>query len=404
MSGFNIHIRYKGLSSCLAIILPLCLFFPQVLLGAENSYSVKADFVKELTMPGDQNSFLRPSRIIVDQNHDEVFVCDQGNGRVLIFGCNGILKFEFSISEYCGAALDMAVNNDGQIIILASSRTGQSLSVFDFDGQYLNTIAITDGSKQKNFYVSSLAIDDDNIIYLLDQVNSRILCYAVDGKLRRQFPIISDLEKSQRIEQVFGTLTINMGEIYLPVSTLGMVYRYNLVGKFLGRIGHKGTVMGELNFPVAVAVTSDKMVMVLDKHRYNVVCYSVDGLFLGEFGGKGYNPGWFYHPTWLAVDNSNKAYIGQIYNNKVQVCQIPVDFLNRLNEINKKEDTKTQLPDQLGISPESVIDSPDLNNDVKNFNINNHLIKSQILSIEINNNSSFSDGTINFQRGGILNA
>ena len=38
------------------------------------------------------------------------------------------------------------------------------------------------------------------------------------------------------------------------------------------------------------------------------------------------------------------------------------------------------------------------------INVNKNLNKSQILSIEINDNSSFSDGTINFQRGGILNA
>jgi hypothetical protein len=57
-----------------------------------------------------------------------------------------------------------------------------------------------------------------------------------------------------------------------------------------------------------------------------VVCFDADGGFLGEFGGKGISPGWFYHPTLLAVDDSDLVYIGQVYRNKIQVCKIP-DFI-----------------------------------------------------------------------------
>jgi hypothetical protein len=63
--------------------------------------------------------------------------------------------------------------------------------------------------------------------------------------------------------------------------------------------------------------------MVLDKHRYTVVCFDSGGKFKGEFGGKGSSPGWFYHPTSIAANDGNSVFIGQIYLNRVQMCHIP---------------------------------------------------------------------------------
>ncbi|MDH4035825.1 MAG: hypothetical protein OEV80_18690, partial [candidate division Zixibacteria bacterium] len=47
-----------------------------------------------------------------------------------------------------------------------------------------------------------------------------------------------------------------------------------------------------------------------------------------EFGGRGNNPGWFYHPTLLDVDQLGLVYIGQIFQNKIQVCRTP-EFIRK---------------------------------------------------------------------------
>jgi hypothetical protein len=89
--------------------------------------------------------------------------------------------------------------------------------------------------------------------------------------------------------------------------------------------GYQGNNPGELSFPTAVAV-SDDLVAILDKHRFNVVCFGPDGVFRGEFGGRGVSPGWFYHPTLLELGPDHLAYIGQIFENRIQICRIP-DFI-----------------------------------------------------------------------------
>ncbi len=109
---------------------------------------------------------------------------------------------------------------------------------------------------------------------------------------------------------VLGELAVAGGRIYVPFANLGTVSVYSLAGVHVASIGYKGSNPGELNFPVAVAV-ADGMVAVLDKHRFNAVCFDLDGRFIGEFGGKGVSPGWFYHPTLLGLGPDNRVYVGR---------------------------------------------------------------------------------------------
>jgi hypothetical protein len=105
-----------------------------------------------------------------------------------------------------------------------------------------------------------------------------------------------------------------------------VVRAYDLTGRPDRVIGQHGSTPGDLAFPVDVAVSRDGLVLVLDQARFNVVCYAPDGKFLGEFGGKGVSPGWFYRPSLLAIDRDDRVYIGQIFMNRLQVCRIP-DFI-----------------------------------------------------------------------------
>ncbi len=285
--------------------------------------AVPAEYIRDLTLPGTSNQLLRPARIMVDPVRDEIYVADVGNSRILIFDDRGVLRFEFSTAAQCGGPIDVAVSPEGLIYVLGTASTGRQIFVYDYDGLYLRTISPVDSARVTTSDISSIAVDANNRLYILDQARLRILCLRDDGTVTQEFPVVADVDTAQQAELILGSLTIAGDQLLLPVSSLGMVYRYNLEGEFRGNIGHGGSGIGELSFPVATAVAGDGLVMVLDKHRFNVVCFSPSGKFLGEYGGKGISPGWFYHPTWLAVDNQDQVYIGQIFQNKVQVCRIP---------------------------------------------------------------------------------
>ena len=348
-------------------VLPALLIFAvsiiNVFAESPQKLAVPATFIRELQLPGSNNHFLRPGRILTDNVNNEVYICDPGNSRILIFNTDGLLKYEFSVADFCGAPTDIAIDSSGFIYVLGSTRTGKKLFVFDYDGEFINPLPLKSGNDDLTPNIQSILIDKNNNLIVLDGVTKEILCCSVKGQLRNRFSIFKDDDNQFILEQVVGSINVSNNIIYVPVSSLGEIYKLSLDGIRLGRIGHKGSTPGDLNFPVSVAVTNDGIVMVLDKHRYNVVCYTEKGKFLGEFGGKGINPGWFYHPTWLAVDNKNQAYIGQIFNNKVQVCVFPEFIRERKNQIEDMGgdiSSDTNQPDHLSGSNPKLLTRGDI--------------------------------------------
>lgn len=299
--------------------------------------SVPAEFVSYLTLPGTNNIILRPSDLFVDHVNGEVYVADPGNNRIVIFDSHRTYRYEFEGGKYFSTPVNVVVDSEGYIYVLGSTREGRKLFKFDFDGLFLSTIPLPrefDG--QKSEYIC-LAIDENNILYVYDQENVQIcIIDNKSGTIVKRMPILLDLDNKLRFEQVISSLTVRNGKIYIPVSSLGEVYVYTLDGEKKASIGYQGNNVGELNFPVEVKITNDNLVLVLDKHRINVVCFNENGKFLGEFGGKGNSPGWFYHPTILETNDHNQVYIGQIFDNKIQLCNIP-QFIIDKNELLGKQ-------------------------------------------------------------------
>jgi DNA-binding beta-propeller fold protein YncE len=311
-------------------------------LGDPVSLSVPAEFVREITLPGTMDHFLRPSAIYIDPQFEEVFVADPGHNRIVVLDVGGTYKFEFAGSDYFASPLDVDVDSEGYIYVLGSTSSGRRLFRFDFDGTFHSEVTIPETDDGERPDIRSVAVGQGDVLYLLDVRGRQLLSATPDGEVRTLVTLLRDMDEAARQEQTFGSLRAKGDRIYVPVPTLGTVYVFGADGRLertVGRKGHKigelnfertvgrkGNKIGELNFPVDIAVTDDGLHLVLDKNRFNVVCFDPDGRFLGEFGGKGVRHGWFYHPSLLAIDPEDYVYIGQIYQNMVQICRIP-DFI-----------------------------------------------------------------------------
>jgi hypothetical protein len=285
--------------------------------------------VRDLSPPGLDNHFQRPSFIYADPHFDEVFVGDFGNNRVVIFDAGGAYKFEFGGGDRISTPLDLVVDSEGFVYVLASTPAGKQIVHLDFDGIFLGSLHLPAVLDSIPLDLRHIAIDDANRIYALDAAGQRICVFSRRGAPLLTIPLTADIEPEFARELTFGKPLVKGGRLYVPAPQLGQVQVYALTGERIGVLGHKGNNIGELNFPQAVAVTDEDLVLVLDKHRFNVVCFDLTGRFLGEFGGKGLNPGWFYHPTLLAVDREHRVYIGQIYENKTQICRLPEFIVKR---------------------------------------------------------------------------
>jgi hypothetical protein len=297
--------------------------------------SVPAEFVREIRMPGSGDFILRPSLLHYDRFHDELLVGDSGHNRIVIFRSDGVFRFEFSLGGILTSPKDLTTDPDGFIYVLGSDPRGQVLFRFDFDGVPIGSIDVPETLDGWPVNLRHLACDDDGTVYALDHRSRRILVFDSDGTITASFSLNGDSLEESEGAYALGALCCSGSELYVPIGNFGTVHRYSTDGRFLGSIGHFGSEPGSLNFPVAVEVSPDGLVLVLDRPRYSVVCFNSDGRFLGEFGGKGISPGWFMGPSLLAVSSSDRVIVGQVFRNKIQVCAIPRFIQERRLVVNR---------------------------------------------------------------------
>ncbi|MDF1546006.1 MAG: NHL repeat-containing protein [bacterium] len=323
---------FRSLKS-MGLALMLMLTFGSV---AAVELAVPAEFSYEVRIPGKFDQIKRPASVFYDHELDELFVADAGNNRIVIFDKNGNFIFEFSGTSHFSSPSEVTVDENGLIWVLASSQTGRHISVFDFDGLFLREIELPGELDGQLTRFSSFDLDRDRNIYLIERYSAQIIVLDSLGNFKTKFGILKDYTPKEREEEFIGRIRVQNGLLLIPCGNSGVVYLYSTGGNLVSAVGYKGNSVGSLSFPVSAIMVNDSLVLVLDKHRHNVVCFDREGKFIGEFGGRGITPGWFYHPTLLEVGIGNSVYIGQIFNGKVQACRIP-EFICPSEAGGKKE-------------------------------------------------------------------
>ncbi len=335
-----------------AVLLPIVFDLP----ATAQPIVVRSDFVRELELPGLTDHFQRPGRVVYDETASEIYVADQGHNRIVIFDADGAYRFEFNLAGRVGSIVDFAVSPGGFIYVLGSTQDGRKLFTYDFDGVYIAEFA-SDVLDDLNVDATSVATDRENRIYLLDSETPQVLLLNPAGEITASIPVLDKLSEAAETELVLGTLSTTADGFLLPASSLGMVYHYTRTGEHIKTYGYKGTTTGELAFPVSAAIMSNGLIVVLDKQRFAILCYTPDGKCLGEFGGKGRVPGWFYFPSYLAVDDTDRTIISQVFRNRVQICRIPEAITERYDpatssdvdgSANRQQHDKTEHSDLVG--------------------------------------------------------
>jgi hypothetical protein len=299
-------------------------------LGADDPslpVSAPAELVRALSLPGAADVIRRPAAVFVDHRHGEVFVADTVANRIVVFDREGLYRYQFGCADYIGSPLGIAVDSDGFVFVLGSSREGHRVVRFDFDGMYLDDVDLTAIPARQ---IRDLTLDDQDRLVLVDD-EAYVDVISRDRELVRRIDVGAMVPGDQRRELYLGHPVVRNGQLWIPASNLGTVLVFDVeTGDYVRSVGHSGSTSGELTFPIGVDVTSNGIVTVLDKMRFAVVCYDTEGRFLGEFGGKGFRDGWFYHPSLLACADRDRVVVGQILDGRIQICRIPGFVRTRL--------------------------------------------------------------------------
>lgn len=275
-----------------------------------------------LLLPSSTDRIGFPKAITVDPEADEIFVCDSRQQRILIFDTAGLFKFEIPGGGVFETPLDVAVDPQGMLVLLASRKGKWEILQLDFDGKYLESLVVTgipDDTAPVN--IVSLAISPDGSrLYALDAENLSVWIMSRKGVVVGAADAAAQLDDPDRKDAIVRNIDVYGDTLLVPLAMTGEVLLFRLDGTPSGLIGEKGMALCKLAFPIGAAVLPSGNVLVVDQQKMAVTVWIPgENRCLGEYGGIGATPGDLYFPNNIALHPNGQVYISQGYEGRVQV-------------------------------------------------------------------------------------
>ena len=165
---------------------------------------------------------------------------------------------------------------------------------------------------------TGLAIDRDNgDVYVADKGASHIKVYSSRGVLLRTIG-----EPGTGEGQLNAPLHVHVSGDKLFVSDALNAYVQVFAkddGRSLGQIGRRGLYVGNLVRPKGVTTDSDGNVYVVESYYDHLLIYNQGGEFLLPIGGTGNEIGHFYLPAGAWSDQSGRIFVADMFNARVVI-------------------------------------------------------------------------------------
>ncbi|KPJ98132.1 MAG: hypothetical protein AMK71_11880 [Nitrospira bacterium SG8_35_4] len=258
---------------------------------------------------------------MVDPEMEELYVID-GQGRILIYTSDLFPLYTLDRKHGIEAAQGFAMDSRRNLYVTqAESKDSPKakISVFDSCLRWSHDIYIENVSGFESFVPYRLAIDKKGIIYVVARNYPGVLALDNSGFIiDKIFP-----EEDGRHVKITDVTLDKTGKIYLLSEDEGRIYIYDQNRKLLLAFGEKGGSSGKLSRPKAVSIDEHRgFIYVADYMRHTVSVYDSTGSYIFEFGGLGWNPGWFQHPIDITVDDAGRILVADFFNQRIQLFRI----------------------------------------------------------------------------------
>lgn len=172
-----------------------------------------------------------------------------------------------------------------------------------------------------------VAVSGDNIIYVADLNNSRIVKYSTDGKYLGSFG--KKGEKVGEFKEPSGVAVDSENSVYIADAWNGRIQKFDSKGKFKLQIG--GSKAGFYS-PRNCNVNRYGILYVADTGTSRVHRFDTEGNRLGNpAGGQGKAPDKFNEVFSIAFDSQNRVYVSDAGNKRVVILTSDLKPIGKIN-------------------------------------------------------------------------
>jgi DNA-binding beta-propeller fold protein YncE len=201
------------------------------------------------------------------------------------------------------------------LVYVADQRVG---AIFIFNTETHDTQMIRNGVEAHFGWINSLAIDDDDRLFVSDGKMHRVLVFNPKHSLENQIseglvdPVGLAIDTTNRFLYVVDTQQDQV--LVYDADTLKLLRRIGTGGK-----NHFLTTPGDFGAPQGVALDSEGNVYVTDTLNNRVEIFDADGNFISLFGKHGDGPGYFARPKGIAIDSDGHIWVADEMQDRLQV-------------------------------------------------------------------------------------
>lgn len=269
-------------------------------------------------------ALLKPVEVKSVPELNKFFVSDIGRGGVVVFD---LAKHESRMLELSESApplrIPLSIALDSNNFIYVLERRSSSILVFDPAEKYIKVISL---GKISLTSPTSMAIDRNNRIYITDAASKKVFVLTLDGELVKSFGGAgeADGQFTLPVSVAFNS----KGQIFVADALSSRVQIFDADGNYLRKFGQRGDTQGNFQLIKSLAIDSSDNIYVVDGRAHNVSIFNNQGellLVLGSFYASALTgklaPGGFSVPIGIDIDSTDKIYVVDQLNTRVQVFQ-----------------------------------------------------------------------------------
>jgi DNA-binding beta-propeller fold protein YncE len=318
----------------LLIVSSLKFFTAIFLLGIVFSGAFLTDAVAEVetTFLYSLSNFSGPipfnwSNFHVDEERNEIYVLDTRERDIRIFNDQGMEVYHFGDDGSLGSGLDVAVDIDGNILILSKGRAKSSIIVCNFRGERVAELALKNLPPDYSGFSPDRMVYRNQRLYLVNTFSMKIVVTDTNGFFRNVYDLgaLIEIEEKKRADTEIGGFSVDrQGNMLFTVPVLFAAYKLAPDGKITG-FGQPGSAPGKFNIVGGIVADDRGYYYVTDQLKSVVMIFDKDFKFQIQFGYRGLRPNNLIGPKNLVLDTQGRLYVSQLGNKGISVFKITYD-------------------------------------------------------------------------------
>jgi DNA-binding beta-propeller fold protein YncE len=266
---------------------------------------------------GTRDGWLHKPRVAAFDAEDHLYIADLTD-RIQVFDRDGkFLRAWRTPALNVDGPSGLTVDRYGRLLV--ADTHFYRILIYDRQGNILFQIGDgVQGTTPGRFgYPTDVVIDKEGNFYVSEYgENDRIQVFSPEGKWLRQWGG-HGMEPGEFLRP--RSLAIDEDEhIYVADSCNHRIQVFDTRGKLLRMWGTRGTAPGQMSYPYDIALGPDGSLYVCEYGNARVQKFRRDGTPLGVWGGPGRGPGRLNNPWALAVDGRGAVTVIDSDNHRVQ--------------------------------------------------------------------------------------